>query len=92
MKNLKERKVLPEGFNVTVYSGTRHTSMSSLDASPEEIREASGHATVEAFKHYFRWNDEKTAALHQQVRPKSSAPLADTRLIHRDQVPQSKKT
>jgi len=51
---------------VTLYPGTRHTSVSSLD--PERAKIASGHSTDKAFQRYFIVSAEKKRTISRSLR------------------------
>lgn len=64
---LKEKGKLDQGFNVSLYPGTRHSTISMLEASPEEIRRTSKHFTTKSFDRYLRWNDDRSRKVFEQV-------------------------
>jgi len=73
--SLKAKGELQQDFNVCLYAGTRHTTMSELEGvSPEEIRETSKHLSLGSFKHYFRWNDDKSRRVFRQTKQEQTDP------------------
>lgn len=66
--SLKKQKLLPQDFDVDLYGGCRHTSISLMEnVTPEELRMTTGHHTVEAFSHYMRWQDDKSRRVFRQT-------------------------
>jgi len=70
VKSLKKQGRLPEDFRVSLYPGTKHTSLREGIGSPEEKKHAAGLSSIKSFERYFRQKDSRDRELYRDMLPR----------------------